>query len=324
MEITMKARNMGFIFTWLLMGGMLGNSYPANAEEATASSVVPVTMTVSASVPNNKRMPALSPEDVQVKRGKERLQVTDLVPARGDRAGLDLFILIDDASDPRLGLQLDDLRSFIQSQPESTAVGVAYMRNATVDVVQDLTVDHALAVNALRLPLGSAGAYGSPYLSVSSLMRQWPHDDHRREVLMFTDGIDRARHHFGWHRGYNSNPDADTAIALAQKNGTMIHTIYTPGFGHLRHRYWDATNGQMNMARLSDATGGESFYLGLHGPVSIKPYLDSLQQVFDNQYLLSFSAKPGKKAGLQNVKLSTEVAGVQLSAHDAVWVPAAK
>jgi hypothetical protein len=104
----------------------------------------------------------------------------------------------------------------------------------------------------------------------------------------------------------------------------MIHTIYTPGFGHLRHRYWDATNGQMNMARLSDATGGESFYLGLHGPVSIKPYLDSLQQVFDNQYLLSFSAKPGKKAGLQNVKLSTEVAGVQLSAHDAVWVPAAK
>jgi hypothetical protein len=80
----------------------------------------------------------------------------------------------------------------------------------------------------------------------------------------------------------------------------------------------------MNSARLSDSTGGESFFLGLHSPVSIKPYLDALQQIFDNQYLLSFSATPGKKAGLQSVKLSTEVAGVELSSHDAVWVPAAK
>lgn len=320
----MKTKGMKLLFSSLFMGGMLASSLPAHAADSTASAVVPVTMTVSASVPSNKRMPALNPEDVLVKSGKNRLPVTELVRARGERAGLDLFILIDDATDPRFGLHLDDLRAFIMSQPQSTSVGVGYMRNATVEVVQDLNVDHSLAANALRLPLGTAGAYGSPYLSVASLMKQWPQDDHRREVLMFTDGIDRARGHFGLHRGYNSYPDADTAASVAQRTGTMIHTIYAPGNGHLRHRYWDAMNGQTNMSRLSDATGGESFYLGLHGPVSIKPYLDSLQQVFDNQYLLSFSVKPGKKAGLQNVKLSTEVAGVELSAHDAVWVPAAK
>jgi hypothetical protein len=44
----------------------------------------------------------------------------------------------------------------------------------------------------------------------------------------------------------------------------------------------------------------------------------------DNQYLLSFVAKPGQKAGLQSVSLSTEVAGVELSTHAAVWVPASK
>jgi hypothetical protein len=324
MEIAMKTKHMKAIYASLILGGMLAGISSVQAEDASGTGSVPVTMTVSANVASNKRMPALNPEDISVKRGKQVLPVTNLIPARGERAGLDLFILIDDSSDSRFGLHLDDLRAFVQAQPETTAIGVGYMRNGTVEVVSDLTVDHARAAKAFRLPLGSPGAYGSPYLSVADLMKQWPQDDHRREVLMFTDGIDRARSHVGLHRGYNSNPDADTASAVAQRTGTMIHTIYVPAAGHLRHNYWQGTNGQMNMARLSDATGGESFYLGLHGPVSIKPYLDSLQQVLDNQYLLSFSAKPGKKAGLQTVKLSTEVAGVELSTHDAVWVPAAR
>jgi hypothetical protein len=80
----------------------------------------------------------------------------------------------------------------------------------------------------------------------------------------------------------------------------------------------------MGIAKLSDITGGESFFLGLQSPVGFKPYLDDLQKVLDNRYWLSFSAKPGTKPGLQYVTLSTEVAGVEFSAPDAVWVPAAK
>jgi hypothetical protein len=48
-----------------------------------------------------------------------------------------------------------------------------------------------------------------------------------------------------------------------------------------------------------------------------------LQKILDNQYLLSFCAKPGKKAGLQYVSLNTELAGVEFAAPDAVWVIAA-
>jgi hypothetical protein len=39
--------------------------------------------------------------------------------------------------------------------------------------------------------------------------------------------------------------------------------------------------------------------------VSFRAYLDDLQKVLDNRYLLSFSAKPSTKAGLQYVRLST-------------------
>lgn len=285
---------------------------------------VPVSMTVTANVAASKRMPEISRDDVVVRQGKSRVQVTGWEPARGNRAGLELFILIDDASDPQLSLHYDDLRTFIMSQPASTLVGVGYMRNARVQIAQDLTANHQLAAQALRIPLRYPGAYASPYLSVTDLMRRWAVDQNRREVLMFTSGIGRERHRAFWHRGYQNDADVDTAIAVAQRTGTNIFSIYTPASLLNRQRYWDGMNGQMNMSRLSDSTGGTAFYLGLHSPVTIQPYLSELQRMFNNQYILSFTAKGGKKSGLQPVKLSTEVAGVDFAAHDAVWVAGEK
>jgi hypothetical protein len=295
---------------------------PLHAEEPTETTV-PVTMTVTANVVNNKRMPEISQQDVVVTQGKERLKVRGWVPAQGQYAGLDLFIVIDEASDPSLGMHLDDLKTFINAQPSTTLVGVGYMRNATVQIVQDLTTDHAAAAKALRLPLGSGGAYASPYLSVIDLMKRWPSTDRRREILMVTDGIDRARRTLPG-RGLRINTDVDSASDVAIRTGTVIHTIYAPGVGRYRRNYWEATSGQMGIAKLSDVSGGESFFLGLDTPVSFTPYLDQLQKILDNQYLLTVSAQPGKKTQLHNLTIDTEVAGVELASADAVWVPAAK
>jgi hypothetical protein len=313
----MKSRIKTMFCAAVTMAAAIMTVAPSNAQEAAA--MVPVTMTVTASVPSDKRMPDLS-QDIAVTQGKQRLNVTEWVPAQGDRAGLELFILIDDSSNPALGMHLDDLKTFINAQPSTTLIGVGYIRNATVQVAQNLTTDHAVAANSLRLPLGSTGAYGSPYLSAIDLMKRWPAGQNRREILMVTDGIDRARRSTG-RRGLYTNPDVDSANQVALRTGTMIHTIYAPGVGRLGRNYWVATNGQMGIAQLSDATGGKSFFLGLQQPVSFVPYLDQLQNILDNQYLLSFDAQPGKKAQLQNVSINTEVAGVDLSSADAVLVP---
>jgi hypothetical protein len=315
----MKSRIISMFCAAVTIAAATMTAAPSNAQEKGATAV-PVTMTVTASVPSDKRMPDLSQEDIAVTQGKQRLNVTEWVPAQGDYAGLELFILIDDSSNPGLGIHLDELKTFINAQPSTTLIGVGYMRNATVQVVQNLTTDHTAAANSLRLPLGSAGAYGSPYLSVVDLMKRWPATQNRREVLMVTDGIDRARRAMGRH-GLYTNPDVDSANQVAMRTGTIIHTIYAPGVGRLGRNYWEATNGQMGIAKLSDVTGGESFFLGLQQPVSFAPYLDQLQKILNNQYLLSFSAQPGKKAQLQNVSINTEVAGVDLSSADAVLVP---
>jgi hypothetical protein len=136
---------------------------------------------------------SLTKEDVKVQQRKDSLPVTQWIPARGEQAGLQLFLLIDDTSDTSLGLQIDDLCSFINAQPATTWIGVGYMRNTTVNIVQNFTIDHAAAAKTLRLPLGGIGASDSPYLSLISLLKGWPENKMRREVVMVTDGIDRLR-----------------------------------------------------------------------------------------------------------------------------------
>jgi hypothetical protein len=294
-------------------------------EAQTPVSTVPVKMTVTLDVlGEGRRFPTVNIDDVMVRQGKDNLTVTDWVAACEDRAGLDLFILIDDASDSSLGVQLADLRAFINSQPPTTAIGIGYTRNATVQIAQNFTNDHAAAAKALRLPLGSAGAYGSPYLSVIDLMKRWPETMNRHEVIMVSDGIDRAKRSIGIGALGVISSDVNTASAVAQRTGTIIHTIYSPGVGRLHHNFWEANNGQNGMAKLSDETGGESFFLGLQAPVSFAPWLDRIHRVLENQYILTFSVKPGKKAGLQPVTLTTAIAGVELASADNVWVPAAK
>jgi hypothetical protein len=296
---------------------------PAQAQDGSSIATSPAQMTVTVrALGKNKRMPVVNREDIIVRQGKDRLEVTGWTPVNDDRNPLDLFILIDDAARTSVSSQFGDLRQFIDSLPRTTSVGVGYMRNGTVRVAQDLTTDHRSAANALRIPFGSPGVYGSPYLSVIDLMKRWPDTSNRREIVMISDGIDRLH---GWprHRGLGPiSPDVSAASAVAQRTGTIIHSIYTPGVGWRGSNYWQVTNGQNALAKLADETGGESFFLGIGEPVSFRPYLDRLQASLDNRYRVEFNAIPGKKPGLQYVKLTTEVAGVELDSADSVWVAA--
>ena len=141
----------------------------------------------------DKELPPLQREDVKVKQGKNFLKVTQLIPAQGDNAALQLMILIDDTLNTSVANSLNELKDFINAQAPSTVIGIGYMSNAGVNVVQNFTADHDLAVKAVRLPRGSPSTMDSPYLSLISLVKGWPQQNVRREVLMVTDGIDRLR-----------------------------------------------------------------------------------------------------------------------------------
>ena len=310
-----------------------------HSQEKVAPSTVQVHMVITdQSFSDSSEIPVLRPETVQVKQGKNVLKLDQLIPAKGDNAALQLFILIDDTCDPVLGGNLNDIRDFINAQPASTVVGVAYMSNATFQITQNFTDDHALAAKALRLPRGTSSSMDSPYLSLISLVKSWPEQKVRREVLMITDGIDRLRGERSTggqmsSRGRYSpasytmptiSPDSDTASTTSQRYGVIVHSIYATGAGRLGRNAWEATLGQSGVGKIADETGGEYYALGTQNAVSFKPYLERLQRVFDNQYYLVFRAAPGKKDGLQRVNIATQFANADVAAANNIWVPVGK
>ena len=313
------------------------------SQEKSSPSTVQVHMVVTdQALADNTEVPALTPQTVQVKQGKNVLKVDQLIPAQGENAALQLFILVDDTCDPVIGTNLDDIREFVNSQPATTLVGVAYMSNATIQITQNFTADHALVAKALRLPRGNLSTMDSPYLSLISLVKSWPQQKVRREVLMVTDGIDRLRGASSAGSQMSSrglarpafsspsytmptiSPDADTASTNSQRYQVIVHSIYAVGVGRVGRNAWEAQLGQSGIAKIAEETGGEYFALGTQNAVSFKPYLERLQKIFNSQYYLVFQAVPRKNDGLQRVDISTQVPNVDLASADSVWVPSGK
>ena len=300
-------------FTLLACLGAVGSTW---AQQAPTAGGVPAHIVVTAEPKHGSNVPVIKKDDVMVYEGHDRDTVTDWIPLQGDRAGLQFFILIDDESGISLGTQLEDLKQFINSQPPTTKIGVAYMQNGIARVAQNPTSDHALAAKALRLPMGMAGANASPYFSLSDLVKKWPETNERREVLMVSDGIDR---YYG--AGDPQDPYLEAAIDDAGKAGIIVSAIYTPGAGHFAHSYWESYWGQLYLSELADKTGGEAYYIGFTGaPVSFAPYLEQQSRRLQNQYLLEFLAKPPKKAGWAQIRIRTEVQDVDLVSARRVWV----
>ena len=228
----------------------VGGSQVLSAQGAPAGGI-PVHTIVTVESHHGSNPPVIQREDVMVYEGKDRDTVTEWVPAQGDRAGLELFILLDDGSNVSLGTQLEDIRQFINSQPASTRIGVAYMQNGTARIEQNLTSDHALAAKALRLPLGSRGVNASPYFSVSDLVKRWPASTARREIFMASDGVDL---YYG--AGDSQDPYLQDAIEDAQRAGILVSAVYTPSVGHIGHSYWLTYWGQLYLSELAEKTGG--------------------------------------------------------------------
>jgi len=270
------------------------------------------TVTVTA-VGKKQAPPAIKKEDIELFQGKERAQVTDW--RRGET--LFLAILIDDSLDQEVASQWNELKAFIDAQPQSTYVAVAYSRNATAAVAQDFTNDHALAAKALRIPLGTGGSFSSPYLSVQDWVKRWPdHGGDRRSILMISSGVDYFRGGFD-----PIDPDLDSTVEQAQKKNINIWTIYYPDSGHVGRRFFRVFNSQSNLSRLSEETGAESYYLGSGVPVDLKPYFEEIQGHLENQYLLSFAGNGGNKGKFTRIRVTTEMPHVEFMLPASVFLP---
>jgi hypothetical protein len=304
-------------FRFLLLAiSILFPTLSAHAQKESAAGTVPVTTVVTALGPKYTPPPAISQSDVLVYVDKAKQTVDAWIPAQGDKAALELAIVIDDADRIDLGIQINDITNFIKAQPKTCGVGVFYALNGTVTAASQFSTDHDAVAKSVRMPFGNYGAYSSIYLSVMDLIKRWPVTGARREILLIADGIDRFR-------GDPFSPDVDSTIQRAQKAGIMIHTLYASGVGRVGRNSFQVNYGQSNLAKLADSTGGEAFFQGLQTPISFVPFLDQLNVVLNNQYRLKFETPPSKKKGgeLRSIRVRTELKDVDLSAPSKVFVP---
>jgi hypothetical protein len=289
----------------------------AGAPQAQAPATASVTTVVTVLGPKFTAPPAISKDDISVYEGKEKREVTGWAPAQGEKALLQLAIVIDEASSTDLGNQLSDIKSFIVAQPKTTGVGVFYASNGGVQPASQFSNDHEAVAKTLRLPLGNFGAYSSIYLSTMSLIKSWPQTPGvRREILLIADGIDRFR-------GDPFSPDIQSTYVAAEKAGVILHTLYCSGVGRAGHNMFRVNYGQSNLAQLTDKTGGYSFFQGLQTPIAFAPFLEQLDTILKNQYFLSWNTKrPTKGKGeLRSYRIRTELRDIDISSSDQVWVP---
>lgn len=289
------------------------------AQEEAPFPGTPVKAIVTVEPRHGKDAPSVRAEDVTVRQGKQHDKVISLQPVSASESGVQLFVLIDDSlSSTDVGTKLGEIRSFVNSQPSNVATGVAYMRNGTAIIAQNLTTNHEQAASSVRLPIGDGGAEASPYFALQDLLKRWPESNAAREVVMISDGIDRY-----WDSEDLNDPYVNAAIHDAQRGGVVVNAIYARGVGHFGHTFWRVTWGQNFLSELADATGGEAYYLGTESAVTFSPYFNELNERMKHEYLLTFEAQPGKKAGFQRVKVTTEVPNAELVAPSEVYVPAA-
>jgi len=282
------------------------------ATGAAATETGAVTMTVTAVGKKDTNPPAVTKDDVHLYLNKERTQIANW--KRGEK--LYLAVLIDDSLDSEVASQWNDLKVFLAAQPDTTYISVAYARNGTAMLAQDFTNDHELAAKALRIPLGSDGAFSSPYLALRDLMKRWSSSGDRRSILLISSGIDYFRGGFD-----PVSPDLEPAIQLAQKQNINVWSIYAPDSGHRARGFFRASRAQSNLSQLSDETGAESYALGTLAPVTFKPYLDDIGVHLSNQYLLTFNAAGGKKGRFERVRVTTELAKTEFLAPSEAFLP---
>ena len=284
-----------------------------SADEVSAKTIVTVLPK------NSEEAPMIAQNDLKIKVNGKSVESPDITPLRGDRAGLELVILIDGGARNSLGRQMSDIADFVKSLPSSTEVGIAYMINGRAVFSQPLTADKTMALRALHLPGGSAGISASPYFCISDLAKHWPSNntENRREVVVITDGIDPYEVRYD-----PADPYVQAATEDAIRAGVVVDAMYWHDMGFASRVGFLANGGQNLLTLITSNTGGRLYYEGLSNPVTFAPFFRDLSKRLDNQYELNFMTQARKKAQVASLNVKLKVPGVKMDAPNLVYVPA--
>jgi hypothetical protein len=301
----------------LAVAGSLIAALPALAASANQPGEGQAIVTV---LPDKNAQPAnIGQENLSIKVDGKSSQVTrwqQFAPG----SPVELVILIDGAARSSLATQMQDIARFVQSLPPSTSATIGYMENGRAALTGPLTTDRAATLRGLHITgPGIPGVSASPYFCLSDLAQHWPSNngEARREVVMITDGVD---YYDGVRRYDPEDPYVQQAIADSVRSHIVVYSIYWRNVGRIDRSVGATDAGQNLLAQLTQATGGNDYWIGFGDPVTIKPYFDDITRRLNNQYEIAFMAPSNGKPQVVNFKLKVNAAGAKVDAPQQVLV----
>lgn len=269
---------------------------------------VEVQMILTSADHMNHNPPALKPADITITDAT----ITDWVPFEGGR-DLDLFIVIDDSADYDFAVGLQELKRFVTSQPAAASIGVAYIHDGALRIVENPTTDRQLALRALRPPLGSKTA--NPYCALSELIHGWQTKSLRREVVIVTAGADDSA------TGEPVCVNAETATRDAERAGVGVYALYNPASDYVSKDWSKVDAGLVNLASVCYESGGEAYFVGHTPALSIEPFLTDIAEHLEHQYLVKFRVTPMPDSAFQTIFVNSATPDLELMKPERIWVP---
>jgi len=272
-----------------------------------ASAVVTVLSKHSEVAPN------VTQQQVSAKVNGKDAAVTSWTPFKSAGDSLELVVMIDGGA-RNLGRQFEEIKEFVQKTDPQTKIAIAYMENGRAAFAGPLTSDRQQVIAQLHLP---AGPSSNPYFSLSDVAQRWPSQDRaaRREVVILTDGIDPNNRRFDADDPYVQSAIKDTVSA-----GLVVYAIYWHSGFTGGENSPEANGGQSLISQVTQATGGNSYWLGTDNPVSFQPFFEDLSRRFAHQYELRLSSRPERKAAVESLKMKAEGLSLQITAPQLIFV----
>lgn len=217
---------------------------------------------------------------------------------------LALAVLIQDDLGSNVNLELENLKNFIKRLPSGSRVLVAYLRSGTVQIRHKFTNDLEKAASSIRIPSGSSAfAPRNPYDGIIDVLNRFDAlPTGRRAILLVSDGLDASNGLGATSPGQSI--DLDRAILRAQRRSVAIYSFYSPGSLTENGSSSLILNAQGSLQKLSDETGGRSFFSGTSAPVSFKPFFEDLVILLNRQFAITYLSDNFKK-GFYKVKVTS-------------------
>ncbi len=287
-------------------------AFPQNERQGQGTAIVTV-------LPKESKAPApnISEQTIHVQVNGKQSQVTNWQPLRGSASPVEVVVLIDDGARTSFGGEFGDIQGFVRSLPPDVKIAFAYMENGRAVLAGALTANHASALQELHLPIASPGQSASPYFCLSDLAKNWPSADSsaRREVIMITDGVDY------YHPQYDpDDPYVQAAIQDSVRAHLVVYSIYWRSSGRFDSSRYANNEGQNLLLEVTDATGGDSYWIGMGNPVSMSPYFDDFSRRLNNQYELGFTAPLSGKPQMADLKVKINAPDLKVTAPQKTWI----